>query len=254
VSGSANRIQCHCVEGYYTKDLGTQNASCIPCAAGTYNSQLNMDACSKCTSGKYSVVSTATNFESCLTCPGGFSGEGFSQCDPCPLNATARPGSGKLTDCKCNPGFTGFDGATCLPCAAGKFKPSNGSGNCTDCPFDTYSTVNARTMETDCQNCAQSTQSPRGSTSHEDCKCWAGFTSSVPNKDGEKCNACSAGKFKNTLGHSECTKCPIDTYVGTTGSSAVGACIPCFANSTSVEGSVALEDCLCISGFERVTS
>jgi hypothetical protein len=254
VAGSAARTQCHCVQGYYTKDLGTLFASCIPCTAGTYNDKLNMDTCSKCTSGKYSVISTSTSVESCITCPGGFSGEGFAQCDPCPLNSTANPGSGLLTDCKCDPGFTGKDGATCSYCLPGKFKPTNGSANCTDCPFDTYSNKTARTKEADCLDCEMYTQAPRGSDSRDDCKCWVGYTSSVPNVDGERCNACSTGKFKSTMGYTSCTNCPKDTYADTTGNSAVGACIPCFQNSTSGEGSVKVEDCLCVGGFERTTS
>jgi hypothetical protein len=254
VAGSSARTDCHCVAGYFTKDLGTQFASCLPCPGGTYNSILNSDACSKCTSGKYSVVSKSTSIESCLLCQDGFSGEGFLQCDPCPLNATANPGSGLLTDCKCNPGFTGADGSTCLHCLPGKFKPSRGSSDCTNCPFDTYSPQTTRTKETDCLDCATNTEAPRGSDSKDDCKCSIGYTSTVLGVDGEVCTECSAGKFKDIIGHFACSLCPEDTYVDTLNSKSVSDCKACFVNSTSQAGSVALDNCLCVGGFERAAS
>ena len=254
-AGSSARTDCHCLEGFYTKDLGLQNASCWPCAAGTYNSILNMDACSKCTRGKFSVISQSTSKESCLVCPGGYSGEGFTQCDPCPLHATAPPESGYQTDCKCHRGFTGADGATCQSCVAGKFKPTNGSALCTDCPLDTYSPDTALVLQTQCRNCLGNAQAPPGSDSYDDCKCKVGYTASVqPGADGTACAACSTGKYKDAIGHAECSLCPVHTYVDTTTSTSVGACIPCFDNSQSFAGSDALDDCRCIGGFERAVS
>lgn len=253
-AGSSARTDCHCVAGYFTKDLGTQFASCLPCPGGTYNSILNSDACSKCTSGKYSVISKSTSIESCLLCQDGFSGEGFLQCDPCPLNATANPGSGLQTDCKCNPGFTGADGSTCVHCLPGKFKPSRGNSTCTDCPFDTYSPLTTRTKETDCLDCATNTEAPRGSDSKDDCKCSIGYTSTVLGVDGEVCTECSAGKFKDVIGHFACSLCPEDTYVDTLNSKSISDCKACFVNSTSQAGSVALDNCLCVGGFERAAS
>ena len=60
--------------------------------------------------------------------------------------------------------------------------------------------------------------------------------------------------IESERGHAECSLCPIDTYVDTTTSTSVGACIPCFNNSQSFAGSDALDDCRCVGGFERASS
>jgi hypothetical protein len=254
-AGSSVRSDCHCKSGYFTENIGLETAKCVQCKQGSYNSDLNAVACSKCSAGKYTADIGATSGEVCLTCESGYSEEGFAQCEPCPLNSTTFPGfRDHLNDCKCDPGYTGKDGQTCVHCLPGKFKEDYGSAVCSDCPVDTYSTQFAAEFQSDCQDCAAKTEAPRGSDSRDDCKCHVGYTSTVAGTDGEVCEECSAGKFKAVLGHAECSKCPQDTYVDKTGSSSVNACMQCFENSMSPEGSVALENCLCIGGFERAAS
>jgi hypothetical protein len=45
---------------------------------------------------------------------------------------------------------TGVDGGTCLACSAGKYKPVDGSAECSTCPLNSYSSV-ASTNQTDCK-------------------------------------------------------------------------------------------------------
>lgn len=251
MAGSSVRSDCHCKAGFFTENIGEEHAECKQCKEGSYNTEQNSVACSKCGAGKYTSDIGATSGETCLTCQAGYSGEGFAQCEPCPLNSTSAPGSGNLKDCKCDPGYSGKDGETCVHCLPGKFKETHGSARCDDCVPDTYSTQFAREFNSDCLDCPMFTQAPESSDSKDDCKCWVGHTSSVPGVDGEKCNACAAGKFKGTLGHDECSLCPANKYVETTGSSAIGACMDCFRDSTSDAGSDSIDDCLCVGGYER---
>jgi hypothetical protein len=251
--GSTKRSDCHCLFGYYTENFGKENSECAACAKGTYNDKLNAEACSKCTAGKYSSDTTATGEETCKTCEFGFSAEGQSQCDACPSNATALRGSAVVTDCKCNPGYTGADGDTCEHCYPGKFKAVFGSMQCTDCPINTYSPDLARTIRNDCRNCLTNSESLAGSDSRDDCKCSVGWTSAIAGVDGEICEACIAGKFKDDIGHAACQLCPSNTYVDTTSSTSVTNCIDCFPYSEAAEGSDALDDCRCVGGYERQT-
>ena len=251
-AGSDALSDCHCDAGYYTEDMGLPSKSCVACAQGTYNEILGVEACSKCTAGKYSTDLHSTSRETCLTCESGWSLEGRFQCEPCPGNSKSVAGSRTVqTDCKCDPGYSGADGGTCMFCLPGKFKEESGAAACSDCPISTFSPDTAREFESDCLDCPDFSQSVEGSDALEDCKCSVGYTSTVVNTDGASCAECSAGKFKDVLGHAACSLCRINTYVDTTKSTSAANCIPCFTHSQSDAGSDALEDCLCVGGFER---
>ena len=81
-------------------------------------------ACDNCGVGKFSE-STRAN--------------GSHFCTKCAFNADSPHGSGQNTDCKCESGFTGADGATranggqCTPCSAGTYKVNAGSAICDLC-------------------------------------------------------------------------------------------------------------------------
>jgi len=250
-AGSTALTDCHCDTGYYTQGIGLSSVNCTLCTPGTWNSELGALACSKCTAGQYSVTPGATARESCLTCPNGYSAEGRSQCEPCTGNATSLPGSGLITDCKCDPGYSGPDGGTCQFCIAGKFKPLNGSAACTNCAVDTYSENIIQIASSTCTPCWSHSQSLAGSDSYDDCKCSFGYTSSVVGQDGWSCDACSLGRYKNTTGYALCALCPPNTYADVTASINISACVDCFQNSVSPAGSVALNDCSCVGGYQR---
>jgi len=251
-AGSTVLTDCKCDSGFFTENFGKPNVYCKTCGNGTYNTQLNATACSKCAAGLYSTAIGAKTGEVCQKCTSGFSGEGYAQCDACPPHATALIASAFITDCKCDPGYTGADGGTCYACAVGKFKPENGSRTCSDCPLDTYLPYTAASFEIECVECAANSITLQvGSDTVDDCKCSVGYTSLVAGMDGEGCTACAQGKYKNTTGHHTCSLCPRNTYLDATGSSLIGQCQQCFASSVSDEGSPTVESCKCIGGFQR---
>ena len=251
-AGSTVLTDCKCDSGFFTENFGTPAVYCRTCGNGTYNTHLNATACSKCAAGLYSTAIGAKTGEVCQKCTSGFSGEGYAQCDACPPHATAEIASSFLTDCKCNPGYTGPDGGTCEECVTGKFKPENGSSACTDCPLDTYLDYRAASLESECIDCAvNSITLQTGSPAVEDCKCSVGYTSSVPGMDGTTCQACAQGRYKNTTGHYPCALCPLNTYLNATGSTLISQCEQCFSDSVSNEGSPTVESCACVGGFER---
>ena len=251
-AGSTVLTDCKCDSGFFTENFGEPTVYCQTCGNGTYNTHLNATACSKCAAGLYSTAIGAKTGEVCQKCTSGFSGEGYAQCDACPPHATALIASSFLTDCKCDPGYTGPDGGTCEGCAVGKFKPENGSIPCTNCPLHTYLPYTAASFEIECVECAADSITLQvGSDTVDDCKCDVGFTSLVAGMDGEGCTACAQGKYKNTTGHDLCALCPANTYLDATGSSLIGQCQQCFDSSLSDEGSPTVESCKCIGGFQR---
>ena len=59
---------------------------------------------------------------------------GSQACTACPPNSLSPAGSVAATDCTCNAGYTGANGAGCSPCVAGTFKAAAGSEACVGCP------------------------------------------------------------------------------------------------------------------------
>ncbi len=98
---SASRTDCRCRRGFLTADAGLPTSRCEACNG----------LCSTCGAGQYSAGVNASGTEACLPCASGFVEVVQGQCDACPLNATALPGSTTVTDCQCNPGYTGATAA-----------------------------------------------------------------------------------------------------------------------------------------------
>jgi hypothetical protein len=131
-AGSAGQEYCYCNPGYAHAPGMT---TCRICDRGSWNSQLGRTACSNCSRGLYSVNYGAIGSETCLTCPlGQWSFEGSPNCNLCPANSRAAAGSGSIAGCTCDAGYTGADGSTCVPCAAGTYKDASGSAACSACP------------------------------------------------------------------------------------------------------------------------
>jgi hypothetical protein len=147
-SGSASQAFCYCKSGY-AHAVGMSTV-CRQCDQGTYNSQLGRTACSNCSVGLYSVNYGAIGSETCLPCPiGQWSPEGSPNCNLCPANSRAAAGSGLLTSCVCDAGYTGAAGSTCASCLAGTYKAATGSASCTACPTLTSTSGSAVTLS-DC--------------------------------------------------------------------------------------------------------
>jgi hypothetical protein len=64
----------------------------------------------------------------------------------CGQNSQSANGSVGLTNCICNPGYTGPNGGTCEACATGKYKNTPGAGICTYC-------VEGKYYPTEASNC-----------------------------------------------------------------------------------------------------
>lgn len=224
-------------------------ATACECNAGYTGN--NGQACNACEAGKYKT------------------GIGSAVCTDCPTSSTSPQGSTELIACACNFGYTGEDGGTCTACEADKYKDSAGNAACSDCPANSSSAVGS-TASTDCQcnigytgsnggvctvcaagtykerigdafcdSCHENSISPEGSTNATDCDCNAGyyFDELVTTHDEsvevtiEKCEPCSTGKYKMTVGDIDCSDCT--------------------ANSNSPLGSTASSDCECNAGFEE---
>jgi cysteine-rich repeat protein len=198
----------------------------------------------------------------CLECSTGtYKDEaGSVACSTCPLNANSSAASTNLSDCECNPGYTGptGNGGICNSCAVNMYKEISGSAACLNCP--TYST------------------SPLTSDAITNCVCNLGYQG----QPGENCTTCARGKYATVLrtcsdcpdnamsqktrnvtdcfckvgyfgiiqdAASSCTICPPDHYKDTNGSVACTACPP-FSNASA--GSINRSDCLCQVGYTRI--
>lgn len=105
---SSSVSACSCDGGY----TGPDGGPCTACAAGTYKDSIGTDACTDCDAGTYQPGTGAASVEACTTCP---------------PNTDSSAGSGPVTGCICNAGYTGPDGGTCSACAGGTYKGSPGS-------------------------------------------------------------------------------------------------------------------------------
>jgi hypothetical protein len=225
-SGSAALTSCICNLGF----TGPNGGTCTACVAGKYKIVTGAAACTDCGANTYSATVGATV---------------ASTCQACGANRQSSSGSGALTSCICNMGYTGPNGGTCTACAVGKYKIVTGAAACTDCGANTYSATVGATVASTCQACGANRQSSSGSGALTSCICNMGFTG--PN--GGTCTACAAGKYKTATGSAACTDCGAGKYLTTTGATALATCTACPSNSQSGLGSTALTSCVCNLGF-----
>lgn len=66
---------------------------------------------------------------------------------------------------------------------------------------------------------------------------------------GIPCSACGRGKYKPSIGDSECTSCGVRTYSEAVNATSVDTCLECQGNSTSIAGSPSKMFCQCNVGF-----
>lgn len=202
-------------------------------------------------------------------------------CNHCPAAASSVVNSSAATDCKCNAGYTGADGAACSSCAAGTYKPDLGSAACTNCSAHTYSTALAATSDATCQDCdvcgiglAEETacvkeanitcaacipgQTFANVTGMHECRnctvCKAGDFARVncTATTDTVCGVCPAGTYTAAAGGT-CIECPKNTYNPTPGGESIEACLPCMEFSeTETIGHERQEACMCLSGYWHV--
>ena len=146
----------------------------------------------------------------------------------------------RLRDCVCNAGFSGSDGAQCIACVPGSYKPSNGSSNCVSCDRGSYSSAEGATV---CSLCPQNSDAPAQSARKEDCKCNAGLTGPA----GGPCQGCEAGKYGSVAaGDIGCVVCEAGKYSDKLGST---TCFSCPQYAMSPAGSNKTTDCKCNQGY-----
>ena len=204
---------------------------CSGCSIGKYKVAPGPAACTNCAVDKYSTAVAATAEATCVGCPS---------------NTVSAVGSGYLTACTCNTGYTGADGNACGACTVGQWKNVTGAAACTDCGRGTYSGLTAAKTALTCATCpADSYTQLAGNDVLEDCQCNAGYTG--PN--GGYCAACPAGKYKMTPGSHECTSCLPDTYSTAVASTTGATCLACPTSSQAPESSSAKAACICNMGY-----
>ena len=255
-AGSKVASDCVCAMGYEMKDYATSCSACVP---GYFKLNPGDWPCAQCSAGAYSPAAA-------------------HECTTCPQHSDALQGSGLVTDCICNLGYSGLDGGPCTPCPAGTYKGVNGSISCSLCGIGKYLNVSAAISEKQCIQCPGNSTSHSGSAVTQDCLCDPGFTcvcdtrfsscvcdlgfvaipGSLPGFNesasptmgvGGSCSMCPAGKFKSFHGSSACVNCAAGKYSRAVGGTSADICISCPKNSLAPSGSIGLDDCQCIVGY-----
>ena len=222
--GSSQAAHCLCNVGY-TID----GSDCDACVAGTYKAVNGSAACSLCSQGKYSEERAQVLEDTCSTCP---------------AHTLSIDGSGSLSLCTCNQGYTGPDGGDCSACIPGKFKSLSGSAICALCPKGKFSTALAASSDSLCSPCPAGKYLPfEGADDIGACiDCPQGKYSTVSGGVSEDwCSKCDRGKYK--FGLTGCADCAPGKYRLDLD---IVACQDCPPASNSTSGSV---QCSCVAGF-----
>jgi len=201
--------RCQCISGFTGKD----DETCFPCEAGKYKITNGDAECTHCMAGKFSALVAAAS----------------DSCQNCRINTNSPPASNKESDCVCNVAFNNSIENSCNHCVEGSYKTSlsyhNTFDNCTRCPTDS--------------------NSPKYSHLVDACVCNAGFS----RENGNICQQCHSGKYKDSTGNTPCVDCATTTYSSILGANTSSVCQKCADNSQSLQGSTKIQDCLCNSGF-----
>jgi len=271
-----------CAPGTYKEDPGA--ASCTNCPEGTYTDMDGAVALSNCSSCPQHCTSMrgSGSLTDCF-CESGFRGPFGGPCEVCPAGSWCKAGvahacspdrwapegSGEQSDCACKPGYWGESGGICklcqrdsycpggnesvtcpegtsapggqiaienCSCSAATFGPNGGP--CQICPAGSY--CEGGTLS---KSCPAHATSAAGADDASDCACIAGYSAGASKL--LLCEACVAGKFKESAGPAPCMQCGSGSY------SRAGAtvCETCPFESTSERSSDDVRDCICKPGY-----
>ena len=189
------------------------SGACRACMPGRYKEVNGSSSCVECAAGKYSNTTAATN---------------ASTCRDCPSYSHSTSGSDNVTDCLCNPGYSGANGGPCHACAMGAYKPGNGTAACFLCDPGKYvDFVGALS----CLPCPIGLVSAPGSDSVSDCVvCNPGKY--IPKPGMPYCLDCERGKYSSAYAATGCERCP--------------------PNSHSPPGAPLPSHCLCNTGYTGI--
>ena len=254
----ADHTDCKCNKGY----AGQHNVSapvCEACQSGQYSDEVGQESCDECESDQH-VSDTASVAVGDCFCRSGYTGTMYScdaceagkykdyhtdnyvdedDCDICPAHTQSPNASTALTDCICVVGFTADnDGVVCIECGFGKFKNTTGTGECQQCPENTFQ---AQTGQTACTDCIvrSTTQGLTGQDSVADCLCRVGSVR-LGSVDDPFCSDCKPGEFADVDG---CQNCSATSYTVDPGAT---KCTPCMNNSVADATGTG---CVCNAGY-----
>eukprot|EP00964_Phaeocystis_antarctica_P041004 scaffold23460_cov69-Phaeocystis_antarctica.AAC.4 len=256
---------------------GLVEASCIPCAPGTYNPDKGGTRCSACPAGKLSESVSSTECSDCprggscsaegaaslrqtfTPCPAGtFNPDGgqnsSASCQACaPGKANPIPGSSDQADCRnCSAGFVAaaLGSDFCDGCAAGKYQANEGEQTCVECKPGSYCPAGASAA----LPCAAGTHSSKTNiSSAADCTptvpgshAPTGSTDPTPCSAGTvqpldtqpTCVKCDAGKFMNETGRTECHVCVPGSYCAEGASAPLSCREGSYSNATDLKTDV----------------
>jgi len=144
---------------------------------------------------------------------------------------TQQSVSGKYVTCMCNH-LTSFVVANspvdtdCSKCPSGKYKSAPCSSRldrvCVDCPAGSYAENEGQDQ---CNACPTDSHSLARSANKNNCMCNTGFTG--PN--GDLCEACDKGKFKDVSGARICDDCMEGKYSTVEAANSADTCLNCVA-------------------------
>jgi hypothetical protein len=234
-----------CGAGTYSNTTGV--SACLLCGIGKYASALGVSVCPDCTSGKYSAIEGMSNctdctagkynndtgLSACQLCPAGkysttLGASSETTCVPCAKDSNSTSGSVNITECLCNPGYSGNDGGPCQACTVGTYKPGKGSV-CVRCEAGKYVDFVAAVS---CLPCPVHSQSAEGSGNISLCLCNSGYVV----RDEAGCIACVAGKYGSNNG--TCSECDAGKFAA----AGASVCTICVAGSWSSGGAATCYD------------
>lgn len=224
-SGSKELSDCRCQAGF----AGPSGGTCTPCKVSEYKEDVGSHDCEICPQGTYGDTTSAT---ACTRCPD--------------QNQNSPQGSNSSLDCKCNDGYNGPNGGTCVACAAGKYWVyGNLEGTCVNCVLGKYHHGIA-VIGDQCFDCPRNSNTASDASDDiTDCTCLPGFSGN----DGSACVACPAGTYKSLPGSGICDLCGVNTYSEVLNATLPSTCHACDANAQSLAGSNAAKACTCNAGW-----
>jgi len=233
--GSVKLSDCVCEAGYYLDSDLAGTYRCLPCPAGTYNAISNQTVCVQCPENTYNpdLAQLACMYD-------------------CDVNANSAAGSTVVEDCKCNLGYAGDPGDTCVACAPGTFRQNSFAYLCEPCPPHTYNVDHAADNHAFCVPCQNNTESAAGSPQQSACVCKSGFSSKFVFDENSlkqyyECTECAAGKFQDTANSSYCDDCPAGKFSIAVAAVLANTCVDCSAGSYAVQTGTT-ECVLCAAG------
>ena len=277
-TANADHSKCVCLPGFEEIE-----GLCAPCAPGFFKAGSGDEACAPCDDTRFHVNATtcgvcseneqsSIDFLSCV-CQVPFvrgadgqcvlcgvdhyfyKGFGIADtCEPCPPHSSTQGLEGQinLAACVCDAGHRVTE-PTCV------VEPCPYSFVCDPCPSGTYEAGGV------CVSCGEGAISEPGSTSADACTCnttrcqqfvWGDACSGECEAAPEPCIECAPGHYKDfvsALGNTAtCLQCSGDHYQPATGQT---ACLGCHeTRTTPTLGAVAVEACVCRSGYEETNS